>query len=65
MQIIEKEFRKAGFVFKDAGDEFVDVQTAIERDTRQRKRQRDGFGTAQGFDFAASTKANQQRSEGL
>src|SRR5690606_29139160 len=40
-------------------------QTAVERDTRKRKRQGDGFSTAQGFDFPSPAKADQQRGERL
>jgi hypothetical protein len=65
VQIIEEKFREAGLMFKNPRDEFVDVQTAVERDARKGKRQRDGFGTAQGFNFPSPAKANQQRRERL
>jgi len=33
VQVIEKEFREARLVFQYAGEKFVDVQTAVKRDT--------------------------------
>jgi hypothetical protein len=59
VQIIEEEFGEARFMLKHAGEQLVDIQTAVERDAAERKRQRDGFRAAQRFDFAAPAKANQ------
>ena len=59
VQIVKKEFGEACFVLQHAGDKLVHIETAVERDTTERQRQRDGFRAAQGFDFAAAAEANQ------